>query len=337
MRSSTLQDLADELGVARSTVSRALRDDPQIAAPTRQRIQRLAHDRNYRPNAAARALNRRASGVIGVVMPRSAPFVFANPYFTELLAGVAHGAEHAGYPLMLSASPTPDYTRWLQEGRVDGLIALGHALSAAQRTSLERLAAAGAAIVLVGQPATPTSLDAVTVDEQPGIDAAAVRAAELGHRRAAIIAGPARAAYAEHRTDAWRRALARNGIELCHTLHGDDTHAGGYAAAARVLELADTVSLWCIGNDLMALGALACLTQHRRSVPGDVSIIGFDDIAPASVAGLASVRQPTHELGRHALDRLIAKLHGEPPPEQRFQSTYVERASCGPAPRLEPK
>jgi DNA-binding LacI/PurR family transcriptional regulator len=201
MKAVTLQDLADTLGVARSTVSRALRDDPQISPDTRLHVRRLARDLGYHPNAAARALTRRHSGVVGVVLPRSAAFVFANPYFSTLLEGIATVAEDAGLPILFSASPAPDYERWLREGRVDGLIALGYSLHALDLERLEALAGGSAAIALVGAPPRATVLPTVTVDEAPGIAAACDRLAHAGHRALALVTGPANAVYARARAD----------------------------------------------------------------------------------------------------------------------------------------
>ena len=330
MRQPTLQDLADELGVARSTVSRALRDDPQISQATRGRVQRRAHAIGYHPNAAARALNRRSSGVIGLLLPRTAPFVFANPYFAELFEGVASAAERAGYPILMSSSPTPDYPRWLREGRVDALLALGGALRPEQLSELETLRGAGANVVLIGVTRTATALPVVTCDEQPGLEAMARAAAALGHRRAAVIAGPHAADYATTRAEAWAGALERHAIDAVATVHGDDTLDGGAAAAAALVQGAATV--WCCGNDQMAFGALATLRSQGVDTPGRVSVVGFDDVRAASLVGLASVRQPTRALGEHAVETVVAGLERREAPARRFTTSFVARPSFGPAP-----
>lgn len=331
MQQPTLQDLADELGVARSTVSRALRDDPQISMATRERVQRRAATVGYHPNAAARALNRRASGVLGLVLPRTAPFVFANPYFAELFEGVASAAERAGYPILVSSSPTPDYPRWLREQRVDALIGLGDALSTTQLSDLEALVAQGAQVALIGETRSDTSLRVITCDERPGIEAQAAAAAALGHRRAALIAGPRGARYADRRARNWTRALERAGISVVAQLHGDDTHQGGASAAEALLRDA-AATLWCCGNDHMAFGASRALQAHGLRSPEDVSLVGFDDVRAAALVGLASVAQPIRALGEHAVEIVVAGLQRREAPAARFRTSFAARPSLGPAP-----
>lgn len=330
MRQPTLQDLADELGVARSTVSRALRDDPQISEATRGRVQQRARAVGYHPNAAARALNRRSSGVIGLLLPRTAPFVFANPYFGELFEGVASAAERAGYPILMSSSPTPDYARWLREGRVDALVSLGDALSHEQLSELEALAGTGAHVVLIGVTRTETVLPVITCDELPGLEAMARSAAAHGHRRAAVIAGPNTAGYATTRAEAWSAALERHGLDVVSTVHGDDTVDGGAAAASALLR--QDATLWCCGNDQMAFGAIETLRSRGVDTPGQLSVVGFDDVRAASLVGLASVRQPTRSLGEHAVDTVVAGLERRDAAPNGFATSFVARQTFGPAP-----
>ncbi len=332
MKAVTLQDLADTLGVARSTVSRALRDDPQISPDTRRHVRRLARDLGYHPNAAARALTRRHSGVVGVALPRSAPFVFANPYFATLLEGIASVAEDAGVPILFSASPSPDYERWLREGRVDGLIALGYGLHAHDLARLEVLAGGSAAIALVGAPARVTELPTVTVDEAPGIAAACDRLADAGHRDVALVTGPVNAAYARARADMWRASTEAAGMAVVDTAHGDDTQAGGAAAARRLLELGPVADAWLFGNDAMAFGALGALQTAGVRVPTDVAVVGFDDVPPAALLGLTTVHQPIRALGEHAMRLVVAALRGDPAPGHAFSTHLEERRTTRSAP-----
>lgn len=311
MKAVTLQDLADRLGVARSTVSRALRDDPQISPATRRHVRRLARDLGYHPNAAARALTRRHSGVVGVVLPRSAGFVFANPYFTTLLEGIASVAEDAGSPILFSASPTPDYERWLRERRVDGLIALGHGLGAVDLERLESLSGGSAAIALVGAPPHATGLPTVAADEAPGIAAACDRLARAGHRELALVTGPVSAAYARARASAWSASAETAGMEIVVTVHGDDTRHGGATAARELLERDHVPDAWVFGNDAMAFGALGALEAANVRVPSDVAMVGFDDVPPAAWLGLTTVHQPIRALGEHAMRLVVAALRGE--------------------------
>lgn len=323
MKAVTLQDLANTLGVARSTVSRALRDDPQISPTTRGHVHRLARQLGYRPNAAARALTHRHSGVVGVVLPRSAPFVFANPYFATLLEGIASVAEEAGLPMLLSSSPTPDHERWLREARVDGLVALGHSLAESDLEGLEALGSGPAAIALVGAPLRATSLPVVEAAEAPGIAAACLHLADAGHGDVALVRGPPGAAYARARADAWQTAAEAAGLRVRITVDGDDTQPGGAAAAQRLLTLPNPPEAWAFGNDAMAFGALGVLRSARVHVPEQVALVGFDDVPAAALVGLSTVHQPIRALGAHAMRVVVAALRGEAAPDQAF-TTHLE-------------
>lgn len=325
MKAVKLQDLADTLGVARSTVSRALRDDPQISSTTREHVHRLARRLGYHPNAAARALSRRHSGVVGVVLPRSAPFVFANPYFATLLEGIASVAEEAGLPMLLSSSPAPDHERWLREARVDGLVVLGHSLTESDLERLEALAAGSAAIALVGEPLRASTLPVVRAVERPGIEAACRELVRAGHDEVALVRGPPDAAYARARADTWRAAAEGAGLEVRIAIDGDDTQPGGAAAAQRLLGTADPPDAWLFGNDAMAFGALGVLEAARVRVPDEVAVIGFDDVPAAALVGLTTVHQPIRALGAQAMRVVVAALRGERTPDQPFPTRLEPR------------
>lgn len=335
----TLQDLADRLGVARSTVSRALRDDRQIAARTRARVQALAQAHGYRPNLAARALVRRRADAIGLMLPRTSRFVFGNPYFHDLLEGVSSVAEPLGWPLVVWTDVEPDPTAWLRGGRVDGLIALGHGLRPRDARALEALYAEGHAVALVHPPATPCRVPFVAADEDPGIAAAVHHLRALGHRRAVLVSGPPGRPYADARAWRWRRHAFAAGVTIAaeDQIAGQDTFD---AAAVAVDTLAragrlggDAATALLAGNDLMALGAWEALREAGLRVGEDVSLIGFDDIPAARWTGLASVRQGARELGAAAMSVLAGRLgarRGSRSPT--LVTTYVARRSVGTPP-----
>jgi LacI family transcriptional regulator len=332
----TLQDLADTLGVARSTVSRALRGDRQISEATRRRVEHLARRLGYHPNAAARALTHRAAGAVGLILPRSSRFVFANPYFAALLDGISAVAEAEGYPMLLSTSPAPDYGRWLGEGRVDGLITLGSSLGDPDLERLEALVAGGAAIVVIGEPPRPAEIAVVTCDELPGIDQACAHLASLGHERVAVVTGPPHASYARSRQLAWQAAARAHGLEVVRTVPGDDTFAAGHDAASGLLAGAVDASAWLFGNDLMAFGALQALDAIAAEAPDRVSVIGFDDVSPADLLGLSTVHQPIRDLGSLAMQALAANLRGQSTPAGRLVTHFEARRTSAAPPRAAP-
>ena len=330
MRKVTLQDLADTLGVARSTVSRALRGDPQISRDTCERVRRLAAEVGYHPNAAARALTRRSAGVIGLVVPRTSRFVFSNPYFSELLEGIASIAEPAGLPILVSASARPDYAGWLREGRVDGVITLGSSLGSDDLGILEALSERGSPVVLVHPASARTPLVTLESDEEPGLLLACRHVAEAGHERVAIVTGPTGSHYARARAGGWQRAAEREGMTVTHVVRGDDTFGSGSLAAHSLLGSRRAATAWLFGNDLMAFGALEALQDARCIVPDDVALVGFDDVVPAAWVGLSTVHQPIRELGAEAMRALLAILHRSPFEPTPLATRFVPRRTSSP-------
>lgn len=328
MRKVTLQDLASRLGVSRSTVSRALRSDPQIGAATQAKVQQLAHDLNYRPNAAAQALIRRQAGAVGLLLPRSPEFVFANPYFNELLAGVAAVAEAAGYALLVSTTPHPNYERWLREGRVDGLIVLGGSIRSEDAPLINHLVEAGYPLLLIHAASVALRAISVGSDEQAGIYQALAHLAALGHRRVAFFTGPRETLYAARRERAYWQAVEALGLERDTALRrfGKDTIASGRELLAQTLPATAVLT----NNDLMAFGVLAELQERGQRVPEDLSVIGFDDIMPAALLGLTTVRQPVQELGAKAMESLIRLMRRESATSVVLDTSLVVRRSTGP-------
>lgn len=340
-RKITLRDLADTLGVSRSTVSRALREDPQIGVATRARVRELADAWGYQPNAAARALTARRTHVVGLMLPRSSHLVFANPYFHDLLHGVSEAAEAAGYPLLLSTDPHPDFGAWLREGRVDGLIVLGSSIGEEDVPELNRLMAAGFPLVAVHAP--PPGLRAVSIgsNERAGVWQALAHLQQRGHRRVALLAGPRGTRYAERRIRAYRSGLATFGLvddpALVHAT--DDSREGGERAAAELLAGGARFSAILADNDLVALGAVRALEAAGRVVPRDVSVVGFDDTPLAALArpALTTVRQPTRRLGALAFEALLACMRGEGASSARLATQLVVRDSTAErSPREDP-
>ena len=335
VRKVTLEDLAVKLGVARSTVSRALRDDPQIALLTRERVQQLAVDLGYYPNAAAQALNHRRAGVVGLLLPRTSAFVFANPYFSELLHGIADVAETEGYPLLLSTSREPNYESWLREERIDGLILLGSSVRDRDIPVLDKLLAAGFPLVLIHT--APAALEAVTIgsNERQGILQALTHLAELGHRRVAFLAGPRESHYARRREEAYWSGVETLPLMKDESLrlYGDDTRSSGEARTRSLLEQDIAFDAVLANNDLIAIGACRAVRRAGLRVPEDISVVGFDDIELAAITSppLTTIHQPVKRIGEMAMKALLRLMTGDREVESVLLDTrLVLRGSTAP-------
>ena len=330
MKKLTMEDLAVQLGVARSTISRALRGDPQVAVATQERVRQLADELGYRPNAAAQALHQKKTNITGLFLPRSSSFVFSNPYFSELLLGLSEVAEERGNPLLLSTSTTPDYARWPTEARVDGLVLLGSYVTHKDVSILNQLVTNGFPVVVIGTRVKSLNAVSVGTNERAGIWQALAHLKQLGHERVLFLAGPTHLRYAKHRKHAYSSgvdtfALARDEALIVETL---DTEQSGYEVTLQAIKRVRFDAVLA-NNDLLAIGACRALQDAGLRVPEDVSVVGFDDIPLASLVRpkLTTVQQPVKALGAAAMQALFDLMDGKPVPDVRLVTKLCVRDS----------
>ncbi len=308
----TLADLARQAGVSKATVSRALSGSPEVSEATRQRIRALAWRTGYRIDARARALATRRTQTIGLVIPRTARFIFANPYFSQLIEGIGEVVDAAGYHILLSTSTDPLAFRALfLERRVDGLLMTA---SAVPVEALDAVAecAEHCPLVLINQPFRRIPCMSVAVDNVMGIEQVVQHLVQRGHHRIAFIASPDMTVHGRERRRAFIDATASyaSQVEVVGLQTGDDTESGGTVALGQLLEHDPTFDALVCSNDLMAIGAMQELMRHGRNVPKDVAVVGFDDIRLASLVrpALTTVRQPVDRAGRVAAQLLLQQL-----------------------------
>jgi DNA-binding LacI/PurR family transcriptional regulator len=299
-RAPSMYDVADRAGVSHQTVSRVLNGFEGIRPATRERVLAAIREVGYRPNLAARSLVTRRTRAIGVLAPASADF---GPVRT--LQSVEQAVRAAGWQPLVTSTPIAadavrDSLEFLLDQSVEALVVI-----APYSVLLDEVADRAGALPVVALQ-TGESAD-VTVDQVHGVRLAVRHLVELGHRRAQVITGPPEFLEAEVRRDAAHREAAAAGLELGPDLPGDWSADAGYAAAA-ALDAATTAVL--SGNDQMALGLMHGLVDLGRSVPGDVSVVGFDDIPESahSIPPLTTVHQDFDEVGRRAVARLLAEL-----------------------------
>jgi LacI family transcriptional regulator len=333
----TLQDIAKATGTTVSTVSYALSGTGSISDATRERIIRCARELGYRPNLVARSLVTQRTSTIGLIVTD-----IANPFYGEIAQAVEWAANDAGYRVLFVSSDRDDQlSRDLLENlvarRVDGIITMPGGLSVATICSA---VSGGMPIVWClweeeGQALTP----AVGVDFVTGGRLVAEHLTALGHRRAGIVLqGPERDGTSTgHRARliGYQHALARAGCPLDDALIGfaNSTIESGYKAALNLLDLAAPPTAVFATNDLMAAGVLEAAKARGLHVPGDLSVVGFDDIITAAHFGppLTTVRIDKLALMTTATELLLAAIAGDTvtaPP--LFAPTLMVRASTGP-------
>jgi len=224
------------------------------------------------------------------------------------------------------------YRRLAGSGRVDGVFLIDLRVEDPRPALLREL---GLPAVLVGRCREPGGSPVVTLDDRAGISAAVEHLVGLGHRRIAHVAGPGHFVHGADRRDAWSDALAAAALPPGPCIVTDFTAAGGAAATTELLSLAERPTAIVYANDLMATAGLTVLTGHGLSVPGSISITGFDDTELASYLAppLTSIRTDILEWGRQSARTLLAVTGGEPAPDVDLPpAALVVRRSTGPAP-----
>jgi LacI family transcriptional regulator len=337
-RNVTISDVADHARVSPTTVSRVLNGDYPVAEDTRAAVERVVRELGYVRNMHAQALRGTPTVVVGVIIHH-----VADPYFSEIVAGVQERAAAGGTLVVLCDSfrdPESElrYVEMLRGQRVAAVILAGGAvedpayLAALRRQSLG-MRAQGSRMVMCGRYSLHT--DAVLPDNQGGAELLTRYLLERGHRRIAEILGPANFSTTDDRSAGHRAALAAAGVERDPALvePGHFTRDGGYAATRALLARRAGFTAVYAANDLMAMGALAALRDAGMRVPEDVSVVGYDDVPTVRdvVPGLTTVRVPMREMGRRCMEIALR------PPARRaavdvLPVELVARDSVGPAP-----
>lgn len=311
--STSIKDIARAAGVSHSTVSRALSGNPLISAATRARIQRLAAEMGYSPDAGARGLVMRRTCSIGVVVT-----TIADPWAAEVVEGIENMAYAHGYSVILAASqddPEREVAAvdTLHSKRVDAVIVTSSRVGALHQ---ERLAATGVPVILLNnhsQQLVPQTLS-VRVDDVHGGRLATEHLLTLGHRRIAHVAGPANHSSSADRLTGYRAALRAAGLPFDEALilPGTGRPAAGEQALPALLALAERPTAVFCYNDMTAIGLLRAARQAGLHAPGDLAVVGFDDIpfAAYTTPALTTIAQPKFEMGQRAMQMALSLMAG---------------------------
>jgi myo-inositol 2-dehydrogenase/D-chiro-inositol 1-dehydrogenase len=328
----TIYDVAEMAGVSPSTVSHVLNGTRKVSDSARRRVERAVKKLGYRPNDAARMLRDGRAKMIGLVLPD-----ISNSFF----AGLAHSLEMLAYDRDARlVTCNSDYDRGRERAyiddlvrrRVDGIIVAPAVPDAAFEAAV---GATGLPVVVIDRVSDGGRLPSVAVDNAAGGALAAEHLYRLGHRRIGCIAHhPGLAESADRRLRGFVEALARRGAAppADAIAYADFKVAGGAEAASRLLaEKPELTALFC-ANDPMAAGAIKAAAALGRAVPGDLSIVGFDDSLEAQVTQppLTTVAQPIEAMAARAMELLRGGGKGQG--RVRLAARLIERQSSAPAP-----
>lgn len=341
MSAATIVDVAKLAGVSPSTVSRVLAGNPRISAETQERVRDAMRDLDYHPHAIARSLVTKSSRTIGLVTARPATQTFANPFFPEVIRGIASVVEGEGYNLLLSASRGEQNEReaclsLLRSRHVDGVILTSSRLG---DRLIEALVRDEAKVVLIGRPADAAggpahpALHWVNNDNVSAAAVAVEHLVGLGHRRIAFINGPHDWVFCFDRLQGYRTALADAGIPFDPALvrQGNITQQDGVRALESLLGLPERPSAIVAVDDSLALGAMEAALKRGLRVPSDLAIVGFNDdpVTAWTRPPLTTVRIPVFDLGAMAARMLLGRLQGRPvrPNQVILPSQIIARES----------
>jgi LacI family transcriptional regulator len=318
---ATIADVAAHAGVGASTVSRVL-NGGQVSGRARARVLAAMNELEYRPRASARSLVTGATGTLALVIP-----FFTHPSAVERMRGVIAALDETDYDLVVcnvaNASQRDEYLgRGAPLDRSDGLLLVSLAPSDDEVDAFER---AGAPVVVLD--AFHPRLPCLRIDDVAGGVLATRHLIDLGHERIAFVGDRPEPGLgfvsSERRHDGYRRALQQAGIPVRRELRREGPHGRlvAHRLTRELLTLPEPPTAIFAASDTQALGVLEAASFEGVSVPGDLSVIGFDDLEVAPYVGLTTVHQPLEDSGRRAVERLVAAMHDEDtePQEERLE------------------
>lgn len=325
----TITEVARRAGVSAMTVSRVVNNTGMVRPETRERILRVIAETSYRPNGIARSLITQKTMTIGLVVPD-----LTNPFFPDVVRGAEDQAFEGGYTLYISdiAELPAREERVLERfeaSRVDGVIVC------APRLPDERLAellSGHPAAVVINREAPPKVAGTVTNDDTYGAMRAVHHLLQSGRERIGMLAGPPASRAGRLRSRGYENALSASGHEMksgwlepC-----ESNEHGGYNGFKRLLKRHKSLQAVFGYNDLVALGALQAAQEMGLRVPGDIAIIGYDDIRMAALAtpALTTLRVDRYGLGAEAFKMLLARISGKQPPAVLLRPELVVRQSA---------
>lgn len=311
---TSLKDLARELDVSIATVSRALRNSPEIGKEMRQRVKELAQQMNYRPNPFAQSLRKEAPRMIGVVVPN-----LVTHYYAAVLDGIEDEARRKGYSV-ISANSHEDFNDETQA--VDNFISLhveGIIACLSQETTdyrhYEEIAQMGIPLVFFGRTCLSDKFSSVTANGDEAAQQATQHLIDTGSRRIAFIGGPNHLDMVKRRKHGYLEALRENHIPIDRNLVACDKIDYDIAlqATLRLLESTTPPDAILAFNDIIAFAAFSAIKQKGLRIPDDVALIGFTDDAHAEYVSprLSAIEDQSHQMGITACQMLLQAIEGD--------------------------
>ncbi|MFQ5407361.1 MAG: LacI family DNA-binding transcriptional regulator [Anaerolineales bacterium] len=330
----TLADVANELGLSKTTVSRALAGYPDVAEKTRVRVQQAVDELGYVPDRRAQQLRRQRADAIGLVLP-TAEARFTDPYFSEFLAGVGHELANHDIDLLVSAGKPGKHEQQVYQRIVSGRRVDGFLIVRTRRDDwrIQFLIQANIPVVAFGRTEMAVQIPHIGVDGKAGITQLVTHLVQQGHRRIAFISAPNGLTLQADRIGGYEAGLELHSLARDERLiaSGNLTRVSGYEAARYLLTLDNAPTAIIGANDLTALGAMRAAQERGLVVGNDIAIAGFDgtDAAEHAHPPLTTLYQPVYDIGQQVSQMLLALIQGKPtgPPWPLLTPKLMARAS----------
>ncbi len=329
-----LKDIAEQSGVSIMTVSKALRDAPDVSPATKARIKQLAQQLGYVPDSTAQGLRNRTTRILGLAISS-----MTNPVFSRVVLAIEERASALGYEILLAHTlnqPEREEAclRRFLARRVDGIFVSPVYRMGTESAAYREIQARNIPTVLLGHPAPfCTQFVNVASDDLIGSYSVTRHLLKLGHRRIAFLAGPPATPWTEERFEGYRRALRESGMDVDDTLvfqAGRTIDEGAKATMQLLNEQPHATAIQAV-NDMVAVGCADTLLKQGLSIPGDISVTGFGNTLVSEYfrVPLTTVRQPKFRLGVAAVEMMQLLLRGQRAEPKRLSAILVERSSTG--------
>lgn len=310
----TIKDIARKLNIAPSTVSRALKDHPDISQSTKKAVLDLAQKLDYQPNTVAQGLRKSKTYTIGVIVPE-----IVHYFFSSVISGIEEVAYDRDFHVMICQSNENFQrevmiTRALMRSRVEGIL-VSISKNTTDFSHFQTLIDRGIPIVFYDRNCDQIRTSSVVVEDYEGAFSATEHLIDIGAKKIIHLCGPERLEISANRIKGFRDAI------LSHNLPFDekqlvraDTYKNGYLATKKILQQSDRPDAIFAVNDLTAIGAMKAVKDAGLTIPDDVAIVGFSDdptLTEVLDPPLSSVNQPGFEMGKVATELLFKKINGE--------------------------
>ena len=329
-----LKDIAARAGVSLMTVSKALRDQPDVSATTKTRVKLLAQQMGYLPDSSAQVLRTRTTKLFGLVLSS-----LTNPIYSRVVLAIEEGAHALGYDILLAHTlnvPEREEAciRRFISRRMDGLFVAPVYRMATEARIYKELVSRGIPTVVLGHTAPFCSqFVSVESDDLPASYAVTQHLLKLGHKRIAFLTGPQVAPWTQERLAGYRRALREADLDVDDKLifeAGGTIEDGAKAAVQMLTEASEATAVQAI-NDVVAVGCAETLLSRGAKIPQDISVAGFGNILLGRHfrVPLTTARQPKYRLGAAAMELMQHLLGGQRPDSRRLPAELVVRESTG--------